>query len=69
MHVLEYRRFIKRDGGVLGDGLARIIREYSKMHAQLTLPCIYTPLYNTPFLLSSVRIARGKYVLLIIQSY
>ena len=41
MYILEDRRLIERDRRIFGDGFALIIRKNSKMHAQISLPCIY----------------------------
>ena len=41
MYILEDRRGVERDRCVLGDRFALIVGKYSKMHAQLALPCIY----------------------------
>ena len=41
MYILEDRRLIERDRRIFGNGFALIIRKNSKMHAQISLPCIY----------------------------
>ena len=41
MYILEDRRLIERDRRIFGNGVALIIRKNSKMHAQISLPCIY----------------------------
>lgn len=41
MYILEDRRLIERDRRIFGNRVALIIRKNSKMHAQISLPCIY----------------------------
>lgn len=41
MYILEDRRLIERDRRIFGNRFALIIRKNSKMHAQISLPCIY----------------------------
>ena len=67
VHVLEHRRRIQGDRRIFGDRLAFVIGQYSKMHLQLALTCIYRTFHDAPLLFSRVHLARREYKVFSIQ--
>ena len=57
VHVLEHRRLVEGDRGLFSNGFAVVVGQNSEMHAQLALPCIYTPLDDAPLLFGDIRFA------------